>query len=191
MRSIRAGADAILIGASNLRADDPDLALSPEESARRRLRGEREPHRIVVTSRGEGVTPDRKMFAPSLGGRSVVVHSADMPASRRDPLSKVATLASMGQHDVAIGDALEWFVRELGVRTLLCEGGGVLCSQLFAVRAVDELYLTLVPRILGGSEAPTLVEGAGFGPDEIPEAALGQVERVGDELYLRYDFRWD
>jgi 5-amino-6-(5-phosphoribosylamino)uracil reductase len=77
-----------------------------------------------------------------------------------------------------------------GVRTLLCEGGGDLCSQLFAARAVDEVYLTLTPRILGGAHAPTMVDGAGFGPDEIPDATLTSMEQAGDELYLRYQINW-
>ena len=63
-----------------------------------------------------------------------------------------------------------------------------LVAHLFAARAVDELYLTVVPRILGGAAAPTLVAGAGFDPDEIPDAKLASLERIGDELYLRYEF---
>jgi 2,5-diamino-6-(ribosylamino)-4(3H)-pyrimidinone 5'-phosphate reductase len=190
MRELRARADAVLIGASNLRADDPDLALSKEESQRRRQSREPEPHRIVVTRRGEGVTPDRKMFDPSLGGPSVVAHPRTMPASARAALAGVAKLVELGELDVDVPRLLEWTFRELGVRTLLCEGGGVLCAELFRARAVDELYLTLVPRILGGVDAPTLAEGTGFLPDEIPNAVLCALDRVGDELYLRYDFRW-
>ena len=48
----------------------------------------------------------------------------------------------------------------------------------------------MVPRILGGIHAPTLAGGAGFDPDQIPDAALTSLERIGDELYLRYDFSW-
>ena len=70
----------------------------------------------------------------------------------------------------------------------MCEGGGILVADLFAARAVDELYLTVVPRILGGVAAPTLVAGAGFDPDQIPDAKLASLEREGDELYLRYEF---
>jgi riboflavin biosynthesis pyrimidine reductase len=66
----------------------------------------------------------------------------------------------------------------------------VLCAQFFAAHAVDELFVTLVPRILGGTLAPSLAEGPGFAPDEIPDATLGSIERYGDELLLRYDFRW-
>ena len=58
-------------------------------------------------------------------------------------------------------------------------------AQLFAARAVDELYVTVVPRILGGTGAPTLAGGIGFDPDEIPDATLTSLERIGDELYLR------
>ncbi len=68
MRKLRASADAILIGASNLRADNPDLALSADERERRHGKSERQPYRIVVTRRGEGITPDRKMFDPAPGG---------------------------------------------------------------------------------------------------------------------------
>jgi 2,5-diamino-6-(ribosylamino)-4(3H)-pyrimidinone 5'-phosphate reductase len=190
MRELRAMADAILIGASNLRADDPDLALAIQERQRRQKSGERQPYRIVVTGRGEGVRPDCKMFDPALGGPSIVAHARTMPASTRAALAPVARLVEMDERDVDIPKLLAWTARELGVRTLLCEGGGVLCAGLFRARAVDELYVTLVPRILGGADAPTLVEGPGFLPDEIPDATLGAFDRVGDELYLRYDFRW-
>jgi len=77
-----------------------------------------------------------------------------------------------------------------GVATLLCEGGGELVAQLFAARAVDELYLTLVPRLLGGARAPTTAGGAGFAPDEIPDPTLVSVERLGNALFLRYRFDW-
>lgn len=190
MRDLRASADAILIGAGNLRVDDPDLALSSDESARRRERGERQPYRMVVTRGGDGVMPDCKMFNPSLGGPAIVIHSERMTRSVRERLAKVATTVSLGDEEVDMSLMLGWMVRELGVGTLLCEGGGVVTAALFAARAVDELHLTLVPRILGGASVPTLVEGPGFRPNEIPDGTLGSVERVGDELFLRYDFRW-
>jgi 5-amino-6-(5-phosphoribosylamino)uracil reductase len=189
MVALRAQADAILIGASNLRVDNPDLAIPAEEHAARRARGAPEPARIVVTSNGEGITALLRMFDPARGGPSIVVHAATMPAETRARLAPVAELAELGATRVAIPDLLGWLAGR-GVRTLLCEGGGNLCAQLFAARAVDELYLTLVPRILGGALAPTVVGGAGFGPDEIPDPKLTSLERIGDELYLRYDFSW-
>jgi riboflavin-specific deaminase-like protein len=189
MLSLRAEADAILVGATNLRADDPDLAIPPDERAARRARGAPEPSRAVVTTRGEGVTPGMKMFDPARGGRSVVLHAASMPAEARSRLAPVAELVELGASAVAAADLLAWFAAR-GVRTLLCEGGGDLAAQLFAARAVDELYLTLVPRVLGGARAPTLAGGLGFAPDEVPDGRLTSLERSGDELYLRYAFDW-
>src|SRR5260370_22423095 len=117
MRELRASAEAILIGAGNLRADDPDLALSTDERTRRRERGERQPYRVVLTSRGDGATPERKMFAPELGGPSIVVHSQEMPSPTRERLARVATLVALGEQEVDVSLMLEWMVRELGVGT--------------------------------------------------------------------------
>jgi len=190
MVSLRATADAILIGASNLRADNPDLAIPGDERERLRAAGIPEPLRIVMTSTGAGITPDMRMFDPARGGQAIVVHAAAMPALERQRLGAVAELAELGGERVAVQDLLAWLTAR-GVQTLLCEGGGNLCAQLFAARAVDQLYLTVVPRVLGGARAPTLADGPGFAVDEIPDPKLAALERVGDELYLRYEFSWD
>ena len=68
MLSLRAEADAVLIGATNLRADNPDLAIPAAERAARRARGAPEPARVVLTTNGVGITPDLRIFDPALGG---------------------------------------------------------------------------------------------------------------------------
>jgi riboflavin biosynthesis pyrimidine reductase len=130
------------------------------------------------------------MFDPAAGGPSIVAHAAAMPGETRGVLGQVARLVELGGARVSIERLLGWMRDELGAGTVMCEGGGVLVAEMFAARAVDELYLTLVPRILGGAAAPTLVAGAGFGADEIPDAKLSAVDQVGDEIFLRYDFTW-
>ena len=188
MRVLRTEADAILIGASNLRADDPGLTLDPDERERRRAAGRPLPARVVVTTRGQGIRADAKIFDRSIGGPAYVVHGAIMPPETRAALARVATLVELGRDAVPIVALLAWMRDSLGATTVLCEGGGILVADLFAAHAVDELYLTVVPRILGGAAAPTLAGGAGFEPDQIPDAKLVSLERVGDELYLRYEF---
>jgi 5-amino-6-(5-phosphoribosylamino)uracil reductase len=190
MLALRAQADAILIGATNLRADNPDLAIPADERAARRARGAPEPARLVVTTAGDGITPDQRMFDPALGGPSIVLHAPAMPAETRARLGAVAELVQFTGERVAMRDVLTWLAGR-GFRTLLCEGGGALVAQLFAARAVDALYLTLVPRLLGGARAPTVADGPGFTPDEIHDPTLASMERLGDELYLRYEFAWD
>jgi riboflavin biosynthesis pyrimidine reductase len=112
-----------------------------------------------------------------------------MPAEARTRLATAAELVELGAERVPVDELLTWSAGR-GVATLLCEGGGDLVAQLFAARAVDELYLTFVPRVLGGARAPTLAGGDGFAPDQIPDPTLASVERLGDELFLRYRFDW-
>jgi len=174
MLALRARTDAVLIGASNLRADDPDLMPSTL--------------RVVVTRAGDGIEPTARMFDPALGGEAVVAHASTMTPASRAALGARATLAELGDSEVDVVRLLEWLARERGCGVIVCEGGGILNARLFAAHAIDELYVTIVPRILGGSRAPTIVEGEGFEPDAIPDARLASVDRVGDELFLVYHF---
>jgi riboflavin-specific deaminase-like protein len=190
MRRLRAEVDAIVIGAGNLRNDDPDLALASDDHERRRALGRPEPVRVVVTHRGEGLRSSMQMFDPSRGGPAVVAHAAEMPKATVQELARAAELVQLGSGDVDIVRLLEFLREAHGCETLLCEGGGIINAAFFAARAVDVIYLTLVPRVLGGASAPTLVDGPGFGPDAIPDASLADLERVGDELFLRYELRW-
>jgi len=176
MHALRERADAVVVGAGNLRVDDPDLMPS-------RLR-------VVVTRAGEGLSPAARMFDGALGGESVVACSARMLPATREALAARATVVELGESEVDPQRLLQWLGRERGCEVVLCEGGGVLNAAFFAARAVDELYVTLVPRILGGREAPTLVEGVVFAPGELPDGRLVTCDRVGDELFLCYAFDW-
>jgi 2,5-diamino-6-(ribosylamino)-4(3H)-pyrimidinone 5'-phosphate reductase len=176
MRALRARADAVLIGATNLRMDDPTLEPSKL--------------RIVVTRTGAQVEPAAKMFDAALGGEAIVAHAATMPESKRASLQGRATLVELGTSEVDPLRLLEWLASERQCAVVLCEGGGVLNARMFAAHAVDELYLTIVPRLFGGSSAPTIVEGDGFEPDAIPDARLARCEPIGDELFLVYQFDW-
>ena len=50
-------------------------------------------------------------------------------------------------------------LREMGVRSVLCEGGPTLNSHLLAAGLVDELFLSLSPKLVGGAAALTIVAG--------------------------------
>ena len=51
---------------------------------------------------------------------------------------------------------------------------------------IDEYHVTLTPRLIGGTEAPTLVDGEGFDPSEVVNLTLKSCRKAGDELYLVY-----
>lgn len=173
---LRERADALVTGATNVRADDPEMTPS-------RLR-------VVVTRDGELLSPTARVFDRDIGGEAIVAHAASMPAASRRALGAVATLVELGPESVDVRALLDWLARERGCRTVLCEGGGVMNAAFFAARAVDVLYLTIVPRVLGGASAPGIVSGVGFEPDEIPDGRLVSCEQIGDELFLEYRFSW-
>jgi riboflavin biosynthesis pyrimidine reductase len=48
------------------------------------------------------------------------------------------------------------------VKRLLCEGGGELNDALFRAGLVDEVHVTICPKVFGGRTAPTIADGQGF-----------------------------
>jgi riboflavin biosynthesis pyrimidine reductase len=84
---------------------------------------------------------------------------------------------------------LELLHSQFGIRILLHEGGPALFGQFVAAEAVDELFMTLSPQIVGRM-APTirpgLVEGVEFLPQTAPWLRLVTVKERGEHLYLRY-----
>jgi riboflavin-specific deaminase-like protein len=74
--------------------------------------------------------------------------------------------------------------RERGVRSVLCEGGPTVLGVLLHEGALDEVFLTVSPRLAGGGEAPTIVTGAPL-PDLV-ELELAAALEANGELFLRY-----
>ena len=72
---------------------------------------------------------------------------------------------------------------EHGVRSVLCEGGPTLNSHLLAAGLVDELFLTLNPKLAGGAAALTIVAGRELEPAELELVSLAEGE--GD-LFTRW-----
>ena len=77
-------------------------------------------------------------------------------------------------------------LKDAGVERLLVEGGGETNWSFFEADAIDELYVTLAPCLLGGRDAPTLLEGEGRPLASRTNLRLLSCEQVGEELYLHW-----
>jgi len=86
----------------------------------------------------------------------------------------------------------EWIVNHLstlGIQTLLIEGGGDLIFQFVKANLVNEMYITLCPKLIGGKGAPSLLDGEGFLKDQIRNLRLLESRVVGDEIFLHYKMK--
>lgn len=104
-------------------------------------------------------------------------------ASETEPPETAATVEVI-RHEGAVNlvEALRCLRRERGVRALLSEGGPHLHEQMQADGLVDDLFLTVAPKLSGG-EAPRIVEGPLPGVVDLELAWL--LEEDG-ELFARY-----
>jgi riboflavin-specific deaminase-like protein len=177
LSGLRGRFDAVMIGAGTMRAERYDrLAKKRETRDRRELLGlPPEPLLAIVSGR-----LDLPWEAPLFNEDSRVLV---FTASAAEP-PEVAASLEVVRHEgfVDIVAALRHLRREHGVRALLCEGGPGLHGELQAGGLVDELFLTIAPKLTGG-EAPRVLEG------ELPEAAeleLAWLLEHEGELFARY-----
>lgn len=80
------------------------------------------------------------------------------------------------------------YVHSAGVESLLVEGGGQVIGQMVESKALQELYLTLVPKIMGQASAPGLLGGQ----DLTTQYRLEIIDstQVGEETYLHVRFNY-
>ena len=182
--AVRAGCDAILVGANTVRRDNPRLLVrSAELRAERSARGVAEqPLRVTVTASG-ALDATARLFTD--GAAEQVVYCADPVADRlRDALGGRTSVVAAGPRP-----ELEPVLADLagrGVRRLLVEGGSGVHTWFLTAGLVDELHLVVAPFFVGQAAAPRLV-GAGVfphGPDRPME--LVEAVPVGEVVLLRY-----
>ena len=183
---LRASVDAVMVGVGTVLADDPSLTVKADDRVlEREARGDSpQPARVVADSRAR-TPPDAAVVDDS--ARTYVLVASDAPADRRARLTTDTTdvvEAGSERADLAAGlDALE----ARGVDDVMVEGGGELLFSLFDAGLVDELTVYVGSTLIGGRDAPTLVDGDGFTPPDFVDLALEDVERIDDGVLLAYD----
>ncbi len=81
-------------------------------------------------------------------------------------------------------------LQQLGSASILVEGGGEIVRMMLEAEALDELYLTLCPKIIGGKEAPGLCGGASLqSTDPLWQFELRSTRIEGSEVFLHYQKR--
>jgi 2,5-diamino-6-(ribosylamino)-4(3H)-pyrimidinone 5'-phosphate reductase len=186
MDRLRAEADAVLVGAGTLRADDPPLGVrDPEMQAYRRSLGKPDGLVNVLVTASAAVDPSLKFFTRGPASGRIVATVENAPADCLARLSGVAEVWAVGRDAVDLPELAERLAGR-GVDRLLVEGGGELNWGFLKNDLVDEIYVTIAPAILGGREAPTLCEGEGFAMADRKRLRLVASEVVDGEIFCRY-----
>jgi len=73
-----------------------------------------------------------------------------------------------------------------GLKRLILEGGGEVHFPFAKAGLVDEWYITITPRLIGGRNSPSFLDGEGFVKKNHIQLKLVSLRRVKDELFLRY-----
>ena len=182
--AVRAGCDAILVGAATIRQDNPRLLVrSPARQQERVARGERStPLKVTVTGSCD-LDPSALFF--TLGDVEKLVYCAGGAGERaRARLGGVATVVDGGDPVDLRRVSADLYRR--GVRRLMVEGGGTVHTQFLTEGLADELQLVVAPFFVGDSRAPRFVEDGRFPWNKDRRATLADVRRIGDVVLLRY-----
>ena len=182
--AVRAGCDAILVGAATIRRDNPRLLIrSADRRAAREARGcPPSPVKVTMTS-GAGLDPCADFFATGDVEKIVYCSSAGLD----DAVARLGAVATIvdGGDPIDIGRlAKDLYSR--GIARLMVEGGGSVHTQFLTTGLADELQLVVAPFFVGDRRARRFVGDGEFPWNPGTRARLAAVRQIGDVVLLRY-----
>jgi 5-amino-6-(5-phosphoribosylamino)uracil reductase len=182
--SERAKCDAILVGSTTIRNDNPRLLIRSQ--ARRDDRVARglpaTPVKVTITGRGD-LDAAAQFFAA--GDTEKVVYTTTSAIDKaRHSVGNVATVVDAGE-PVDLRRAMADLAGR-GVKKLMVEGGSTMHTQFLAAGLADELQLVVAPFFVGDSNAPRFVNDGRFPWTTEHRARLAEVEQIEDVVLLRY-----
>ncbi|WP_369130039.1 dihydrofolate reductase family protein [Modestobacter roseus] len=180
-RTLRALADAVLVGAGTASAEGYRPVLP--DSAVGRLRaslGREAVMPVVVVSRRASLRPDDQLVTDAVVP-TVLVTCSSADSARRSALTAAGVdVLVRGDDDVDLPAALD-ALADRGLAQLVCEGGPTLVQAALTAGVVDELDLSVSPLLVGG--------GPGLVPAALPTPLRAQLQQVLAEdgvLFTRY-----
>jgi riboflavin-specific deaminase-like protein len=188
MMELRATADAVMSGARTVDLNRVSLGPGPHRYRRlRRQNGLAEYNLRVVVTRNGSLDPNAYLFKTKFSPIVVLTTRRASP-ERLERLTAVADEVKIcGDKEIDFRYALRWLRKRWKIRRLLCEGGGEIDGGLFLAGVVNELHLTICPKVFGGRAAPTIADGVGV--HRLADAThlkLKSAQRHGPELFLCY-----
>jgi 5-amino-6-(5-phosphoribosylamino)uracil reductase len=170
---LRERVDAVMVGTGTLRTERYGRMIKDPAARQRRVERGLEPEPLACVVTRSGALP---LDIPLFDEERVVVFAP------KDIEGTQTVIVDPAQ--LTLATAMGHLRTDYDVRSLLCEGGPTLFGSLIQEQLVDELFLTLAPKLAGGGNAPTIASGA-----ELTEPAALDVRWVlehAGSLFLRF-----
>ncbi|MDR7521157.1 MAG: bifunctional diaminohydroxyphosphoribosylaminopyrimidine deaminase/5-amino-6-(5-phosphoribosylamino)uracil reductase RibD [Armatimonadota bacterium] len=175
--------DAVLVGVQTVLADDPQLTCRLPADAQP---APRNPLRIVVDSRLR-TPPGARVVTGVADAPTLVATTAAAPADRVEALRRAGVEVLVQDHTGGPVDlrALMQTLGRRGLLSVLIEGGGTVNASALASGVVDKVIALIAPRLLGGAQAPTPLDGPGLnGVAGAIQLRDVQVRPLGEDLVV-------
>lgn len=151
--NLRTQADALMVGAGTVRTERYGRAIKSDELREKRTEDGLDPNPLMVIVSGRLELPADLPVLQDRDSRVVIATAADHELEGTH--AQIEYLRTGDDLPVLLARLRE----EKGVRSVLCEGGPTLNAHLLAANLVDELFMSVSPKLVGGKEALTIVAG--------------------------------
>jgi len=181
---LRERVDAVMAGTGTLRTERYGRMVRDPERRRRRAASGLNPEPLTaIISRSGDVPVDIPLFNDP-GSRVVVFTSVALDTSA---LAAQVDVVHLDPGELTLTTMMRRLRSSYDVRSLLCEGGPTLFGALLQEDLVDELFLSLAPKLTGGGTAPAISAGPELA--ELRPLSIQWTLELGATLYLRYALR--
>lgn len=174
---------AIMVGIGTVLADDPMLTC--------RLENSRNPVRIICDSQLR--IPLESNIVRTAKDVPTIIASVSCDKNGHEKNEKrhileesgctvISTKPRCGHADLY---TLMLKLREMNIDSILAEGGGELIESLFSQKLVNRVRAYIAPKIFGGRDAKSPVEGTGvLHPDDAYRLENTQIRRIGEDILI-------
>ena len=183
VHKLRDSVDGIIVGISTVLADNPRLTIR----LGRKQPKEKHLTRIIIDSMGR-IPLDSQILRTASKIKTIVAVTKLAHINVRRKIKKTGAIVIVAGKETVDLKRVLWTIQKMGIKKILVEGGGEINWSLFSLGIVNELIVTIAPKIVGGRQATTLVEGEGY--SRVSQGLKLQLKKVrmqnSGELVLHY-----
>jgi riboflavin biosynthesis pyrimidine reductase len=178
---LRTQVDAVMAGTATIGIEGYGPLVRSPERRRRRIEAGLEETPIAVTATRTMELPAQAPLFQDRASRIVVLTTSERPAP---PCAAALTIERVGVEPLDFVEGMRRLRSAHGVRSVLLEGGPTVLAAMTAAGVVDELFLTISPKLAGSADQPSILEGPALNAPV--DLALVSLMRDGDYLFARY-----